>query len=213
MNIHSAYNVFFRLFRPRRLRAFYRLFEISESTRILDLGGTLYWWELAGRLGLPAPRVTIVNLSPPVAGLPPNIRWLQADARALPFNAGSFDVVFSNSLIEHLYAPDGQARFAAEVQRVAARWWVQTVDFRCPVEPHYVAPFIHWLPLGLRRRVLRWCTPWGWIERPTQARCDAVAREIRILHLPEMRRLFPGSEIVIERLLGLPKSIIAIQSK
>jgi hypothetical protein len=202
MDIHSAYNVFFRLFRPRRLRTFYRLFEISEDTRVLDLGGTLYWWKLAEELGLPAPRVTIVNLSPPPTGLPPHVRWLQA---------GSFDVAFSNSLIEHLHALDGRARFAAEVQRVAARWWVQTVDFRCPVEPHYVAPIIHWLPLGVRRRVLRWCTLWGWMERPSPERCSAVAREIRILHLPELRRLFPGSQIVVERFLALPKSIIAIQ--
>ncbi len=211
MEIHSVYDRFFRYFRPRRLRTLYRLFEISANTRVIDLGGTLYWWKLAEELGLPVPQVTIVNLSAPPAGLPPRVRWIRADARALPFRSGSFDVAFSNSLIEHLHALDGQARFAAEVRRVAARWWVQTVDFRCPIEPHYIAPIIHWLPLGARRRVIRWCTPWGWMERPTPKYCDEVAREIRIMHLPELRRLFPDSQIVVERFLALPKSIIAIR--
>ena len=89
---------------------------------------------------------------------------------------------------------------------------MQTLDFRFPVEPHYVAPIIHWLPLGVRRYMTRWCTPWGWIERPTPKRCAEFAREIRIMRRSEMRRLFPGSQLLTERLLGLPKSIIAIQA-
>jgi SAM-dependent methyltransferase len=210
MNIHTVYDVLFRLFRPRRVRMFFRLFGITENTRILDVGGTHYWWKLAGELGLPVPRVTVVNLTPPPAGLAPCVRWVRADARALPFKAGAFDIAFSNSLIEHLDAPGGRARFAAEIHRIAARWWVQTVDFRFPVEPHYLAPVIHWLPPEVRRRIVRWCTPWGWMERPTQQRCDQVVREIHILHLPELRRLFPGSRILVERFLALPKSIIAI---
>jgi hypothetical protein len=212
MNIHALYDAIFRLFRPRRLRTFYRVFEIGKETQVLDLGGTLYWWRLAAELGLPIPKVTIVNLSPAPPDLPAWIRWIRADARSLPFRDGSFDVAFSNSLIEHLYSFDGQARFAREVRRVAGRWWVQTLDFRFPVEPHYVAPIIHWLPLGVRRHLTRWCTPWGWIERPTPERCAEFAREIRIMRRSEMRRLFPGSQLLTERLLGLPKSIIAIQA-
>jgi len=212
MNIHALYDALFRLFRPRRLRTFYRVFEIGEKTQVLDLGGTLYWWRLAAELGLPIPKVTIVNLSSAPPDLPPWIRWIRADARSLPFRDGSFDVAFSNSLIEHLYSFDGQARFALEVRRVAGRWWVQTLDFRFPIEPHYVAPIIHWLPLGVRQHMTRWFTPWGWIERPNPERCAEFARQIRIMRRSEMRRLFPGSQLLTERLLGLPKSIIAIQA-
>jgi len=69
MDVHALYERIFRLFRPRRLRTFYRLFGIAESTRVLDLGGTPYWWRLAAELGLPAPRVTILNLDPPAGPL------------------------------------------------------------------------------------------------------------------------------------------------
>jgi Methyltransferase domain len=209
MDIDALYERIFRLFRPRRLRAFYRLFGIEAGTRILDLGGTPYWWRLAAELGLPAPRVTILNLDPPPGPLPAGVRWVRGDGCALPFAANSFDVALSNSVIEHLYTSGHQEQFAAEIQRVAARWWVQTPDFRFPIEPHYLAPPIHWLPPGLRRRAIRWCTPWGWIERPNARICERLAREIRILHRSEFGRLFPGSEILVERLLGLPKSMIA----
>ena len=209
MDVHALYERIFRLFRPRRLRTFYRLFGIAESTRVLDLGGTPYWWRLAAELGLPAPRVTILNLDPPAGPLPPGVRWVRGDGCALPFENGSFDVALSNSVIEHLHTSGNQARFAAEIQRVAKRWWVQTPDFRFPIEPHYLAPLIHWLPLRVRRHAIRWCTPWGWIERPDAGRCQRVAREIRILRRSELRRLFPGSEILVECLLGLPKSMIA----
>ena len=212
MDIHALYGRIFRLFRPRRLRAFYRLFGVGEDTRVLDLGGTLYWWKLAEALGLPLPRVTILNLEPPPGLLPPGIRWVCGDACALPFPDGSFDVALSNSVIEHLYTAANQARFASEIRRVARRWWVQTPDFRCPIEPHYLAPAVHWLPVEIRRKAIRWCTPWGWLERPAAARCDRMSREIRILHRSEMRRLFPDARILIERLLGLPKSIIAVRS-
>jgi hypothetical protein len=209
MNIHPLYERIFRLFRPRRLRRFYRLFVIREDTRILDLGGTPYWWRLAAELGLPLPRVTILNLDPPPGGLPAGVRWVRGNACALPFGAGSFDVALSNSVIEHLHTPDNQARFAAELRRVARRWWVQTPDFRFPIEPHYLAPLVHWLPFGLRRHAIRWCTPWGWLARPSAGRCDGLAREIRLLRRSELRRLFPESRILVERLLGLPKSLIA----
>ncbi len=209
MDIHALYERIFRLFRPRRLRAFYRLFDIREDTRILDLGGTTYWWRLAAGLGLAAPRVTILNLDPPPAALPPGVRWVRGDGCALPFRDGSFDVALSNSVIEHLHTSDSQARFAAEIRRVAERWWVQTPDFRFPIEPHYLAPVIHWLPPGLRRHAIRWCTPWGWIARPNASLCASVAREIRLLHRSELGCLFPGSRILVERVLGLPKSLIA----
>jgi hypothetical protein len=211
MNIHALYDRAFRVFRPRRLRRFYRLFGIREDTHVLDLGGTLYWWSLAAELGLPMPRVTILNLDPPRGKLPPRVRWVRADACAIPFVAGSFDVALSNSVIEHLFTEDNQARFASEIRRVAKRWWVQTPDFRFPIEPHYLAPLVHWLPLRLRRNVIRWCTPWGWMAHPSAGRCDRVAREIRLLRRSELRRLFPESRILVERLLGLPKSLIAVR--
>ena len=43
-------------------------------------------------------------------------RWVQADAKVLPFPAGCFDVVFSNSILHHITDVDP---FWVEVKRVA----------------------------------------------------------------------------------------------
>lgn len=64
-NLPRVYSALFRYFRPRRLRLFYRLFGVHGGTRILDLGGGRYFWELASAEGLPVPRVTVVNVDAP----------------------------------------------------------------------------------------------------------------------------------------------------
>ncbi len=53
-------------------------------------------------------------------------------------------VVFSNSVIEHVGTWEDQQAFAAEVRRVGRRLWVPA--YECPIEPHYLAPLVHYLP-------------------------------------------------------------------
>jgi hypothetical protein len=85
MNIHRLYEPFFRLYRIRRLKLFHTLFKPVSDETLLDVGGTPYFWALCRELGLPVPRVTILNLNPAPAELPPDTRWITADARSLPF--------------------------------------------------------------------------------------------------------------------------------
>jgi hypothetical protein len=176
--------------------------------RVLDVGGDSGFWRLAAGAGFPLPALTIVNLRPeaqPLAG----VRWVLADARALPFRDREFDLAFSNSVIEHLADPFSQCFFAAEVQRVARRHFVQTPNRLFPVEPHLIAPCIHWLPRRWARRLIRHGTVWGLVARPTRGQCDDFLDATRLLDAGEMRCLFPRSEIVRERVCGWTKSLIA----
>ena len=125
---------------------------------------------------------------------------------------GAYEVVFSNSVIEHVGTWEDQQSFAAEVRRVGRRLWVQTPAYECPIEPHYLAPLVHYLPREVRRRILRWFTPWGWIARPTPAQVNEMVDTTRLLTKGEMTRLFPDCEIRTERMLWIiPKSYIAIR--
>lgn len=208
MNIHSLYRPFQRYFRTRRMQQFYRLFGLTEETRVLDVGGTLFNWTL-----LPfRPRLTIVNISlPSLPGNNDRTAWIIADGRHLPFGDGTFEIVYSNSVIEHLGDLENQRAFANEIRRVGKCYYVQTPNRWFPVEPHLITPFIHFFPRSVQRRLLRNFTVWGLVTRPTDQQCDQFLREVRLLDKAELRELFPDAEILYERVLGLVKSLIAFR--
>jgi len=81
------------------MRDFIRLFELTGQSQIVDVGGTLFNWSL-----IPIkPNLLIVNLHPPTEKMKlNNVTWIVADGRALPFPDQSVDIVYSNSVIEHL---------------------------------------------------------------------------------------------------------------
>jgi ubiquinone/menaquinone biosynthesis C-methylase UbiE len=137
---------------------------------------------------------------------------MAGDGCNLPFADGSYDMVFSNSVIEHVGTWEQQQAFAREARRVGRKLWIQTPAFECPVEPHYIAPFVHYLPRSVQKATLRWCTPWGWLQKPTKQQVNDAVDSTRLLSKREFRELFPDCEILTERLAGiLPKSYIAIR--
>jgi len=196
-----------RYFRRKRLRQFWQRFRISPETRVLDLGGYAYYWHFLDE----APAVTIVNLEPPVEGAD-SFNWVVADATRLPFRDNAFEIVFSNSLVEHIVHDDGRKAFADEVRRVGKRYYVQTPNRWFPVEPHLMTPLIHFLPMRLQRKLVRNFTVWGWIMRESHAESSRYLDLTKLLDRAEFQRLFPGAGILRERFLGFTKSFIAIDT-
>src|SRR5947208_5184897 len=132
----------FRYFRSRRLRLFERTFNISERTRILDVGGSPEIWSFSrGR-----PQLTILNMPSALSPHRDHANLVGADGRMLPFSDGAFDIVFSNSVIEHVGTREDQRLFANEVARVGRNYWIQTPNRRFPFEHHVMLPPIHFLP-------------------------------------------------------------------
>lgn len=195
-----------------RQRRFHR-FETLAATlprplRILDVGGTNGFWEQRGWAERADVQITLVNVR-----AQPHIHFnikstVGSATNLIDYADQSFDVVFSNSVIEHLRTTGAQAAMASEVRRVGRAFWVQTPNFWFPIEPHFLCPGWQWLPectrvALLRRRRVGWRGP---CPDPAQAR-EAV-REIRLLRRRELRRLFPGATITAERWHGLCKSFI-----
>jgi hypothetical protein len=204
--IHRLYQLLGARFRARRMAAFLGWHQARRGGAILDVGGTPEFWIDVDL----DESVTILNLLPAPGYLPENLTYVQGSATSLPFEDRSFDVVFSNSMIEHLGERANQQRFASEALRVGRSVWVQTPNRWFPIEPHLITPFVHYLPKGMRRRLLRNFTIWGWITRPDQSEVDRLLDEIALLSAREMRLLFPECALLRERLLWMTKSLIAV---
>jgi SAM-dependent methyltransferase len=150
--------------RERKLRLFLELLAPGPETTVLDVGVTdapfgdgstdnffeaLYPWP---------ERVTAVghtSLERFTAAFP-HVTAVRADGRALPFADGSFDLGFSNAVVEHVAGGrEEQRRFVHELCRVARRVFVTTPNRFFPIEVHTLLPFAHWLPRPARSRVLR----------------------------------------------------------
>ena len=196
--------------RRRRGAQFRRLLEgVPRPVRLLDVGGTQRYWEVVEPGGLPGVEITLLNRDAPEVTRP-GFRGLAGDARDLSGIAdGAFDVVFSNSVIEHVGDLDDQRAMARELLRVGRRYFVQTPNRYFPLEPHFLFPGFQFLSVDARAQLLMRFRL-GWYPRiPDPARAREVAASIRLLTEDEVRALFPGAEIHHERVAGLTKSLIA----
>jgi hypothetical protein len=193
-----------RRLRTARMRSFVEAFGVTADTRILDVGGDAFNWSLVDV----RPRVTVLNMERPTEPLPDGMDFLIADGRALPFADQSFDIVYSNSVIEHLGTRERQEEFAREIQRVGRTYYVQTPNRWFPFEPHLITPFVHYLPHRWQRAVYPY-TVWGLVFRPTPAEMDANYEQIRLLNRREFASLFPDASLQTERVATLAKSFVA----
>ena len=195
--------------RRKRFAFFVSLLEaVPGEIRILDVGGTADFWRV---MGFEASRVqvTLMNRSAPETGSG-SMRSIVGDARDMRgLGNQEFDVVFSNSVIEHVGGFAEQAAMASEVRRVGKRYFVQTPNRFFPIEPHFLVPGFQFLPLRVRAR-LHASRDLGWWKKA--ASYDAAMAEvstIRLLSERDVRRLFPQAQVFKERFWGLTKSFVA----
>jgi hypothetical protein len=201
-----------RRFRARRFRSFAMLFPPEQCKRILDLGGSASIWEMMDYPG----EITLLNIDKNWLEIPECQKrrkyiLMVGDGRHTSFKEGCFDLVFSNSVIEHVGDQEDAEAFADEIRRLGKAYYCQTPNKWFPIEPHYGTLFLHWYPKLLHNYyVFRYLTLWGVMHKPNRETASKAARDARLLTKREMRRLFPEAQIVTERFMWLfPKSVIA----
>lgn len=126
----------------------------------------------------------------------PKVTVLTADGLDLPFDDHSFDIAHSNAVIEHVGPRNAQARFLAEMVRVAHAGFASTPDRWFPFDSHTNLPVIHWLPrrafLTTLRRLGRLAPGEEWVTWLLSSR--------------EFQRLAPANlelRLVRQRLMGM----------
>ena len=188
--------------RRRRIRKMQSILVLQPGSRVIDLGGTSSIW---AHVELPLD-ITIVNL-PGIAvdevKVPQHrITFASGDATALSYPDSSFDMVFSNSVIEHVGGPEKRRDFAREVRRLAPQYYVQTPSVFFPLEAHTGLPLWWAMPAWMRE----------WFHRRWQKALPAwneMVRGTTFVRKSELRELFPDAEITTERFMGVSKSYSA----
>jgi hypothetical protein len=206
--------------RLRRKRIAPLLEMIADAVRqkgrcsILDVGGTRHYWQIVpDEFWNQYPvSVLIANIDRARVGSPDGpFSYACADACNLPYPDKSFDILHSNSVIEHVGNWERQVAFGREVARVGDGYFVQTPNYWFPWEPHFGMPAFQFLPVPLQVALIM-SRKRGWQQRaPTVADAMRSIESCRLLDERRFRTLFPDSELVRERLLGLTKSLIAIR--
>lgn len=196
--------------RKRRMEFFRKFLNgIGNNLSVADVGGTFYHWKDESDL-LSKMNLTLINVEDEAGQLPENVKHLKADARDLGMIADKqFDIAYSNSMIEHFSNFEDQKLAAAGIRRIAKHFFVQTPNYRFPVEPHFLFPFFQNLPLSLKKElVMRFSL--GWFVRQSDERsAEELVSSVRLLKFNEIRMLFPGAEIYTEKYMLLNKSFIA----
>jgi hypothetical protein len=192
------------------MRTFIQVLKPSDDSTILDCGGFPSTW-----MHFPyRSNITTLNIQPAAFVQTPDfppIKTVVGDGCQLDYGDASFEVVFSNSVIEHLSSFERQMAFACEARRVGRKLWIQTPAKEFFVEPHLLTPFVHFLPVSLQRRVIRRLTVWGIVTRPSPAQIEAFLKEVRLLSFAEMQQLFPDCEVRRETAGGFTKSYVAVR--
>ena len=193
-------------FREKRFSFFLKkINKLPKPVSVLDVGGKINFWENKGLAGNLNYTITIVNFEKEKSQYS-NIKTLIGDATDLSqFVDKSFDIVHSNSVIEHLYNFNNQSKMASEIVRVGKKYIVQTPNKCFFLEPHYLLPFFQFIPDKLKYLILT-KTKLSRLKRWDKNFSKQYINEIRLLSLKELKVLFPNSKIYFEKFLGMNKS-------
>jgi ubiquinone/menaquinone biosynthesis C-methylase UbiE len=193
---------------------FLRTTNIAREETLLDVGATSdQTYEASNYVEAWYPykdRVTAVGIDDAsfLEQRYPGMTFKRASGLELPFEDGSFDVVHSSAVIEHVGSAANQRRFIEELTRVARRAvFITTPNRWYPVEFHTVLPLVHWLPKGVFRGLL------------ARTRLHFFAREenLNLLSGRELRNLAAGVpgriELRSHRLLGWTSNLLLVIHK
>ena len=208
-------------FRKKRFSEFlnfinFHIFNNNNKNKIsiLDVGGTISFWEQMDFINRENVEIVILNLMKEEHNSYINIRCIEGngcDMKEFPDN--TFDIVFSNSVIEHVGSFQNQEKMAKECQRIGKAFFLQTPNYWFPFEPHFLIFGFQFLPVRvsaflLRRFNLGWCSKINDYNKSIEK-----VESIRLLGKKKLKKLFPGATIVDENLFGFTKSFMVYKSK
>jgi Methyltransferase domain len=190
----------------------------QDELRILDLGGRAEYWNMLRPDLRKRVHIVLLNYGEELSAYSKNVvdslsfENRVGNACAMPeFDSASFDLVHSNSVIEHVGSYSNMLDFAAEVRRVGKAYYVQTPNFWFPIDPHSAFPLLHWLPDPIRIFAITRFNI-GVTKRVDFGGAAGRLDGTKMISRSFFRSLFPDAAHSSERLgLIFVKSLIAIR--
>lgn len=184
----------------------------NSKFRILDVGGDIGYWKHVG-WNKPNAHITLLNLEQVKVCEEDQSKFIavKGNALALPYQKGDFDLLFSNSVIEHVGSYKNQQIFADEIRRVSDKYIIQTPSFWFPLEPHSLIPLFQFIPHSIRAVLIMLFNINYFPKAKTYREALNVSRSTLMFTKKRFRKLFPEGELYVERLFGLPKSYTIIK--
>ena len=194
---------------------------LGRPLRILDLGGSVQMWTRWGVTEADGLHIVLANdhrtdtthRSEPLPGRFMNA-WSVNALELSPDVFSHYDLVFSNSMLEHLPSPAAQARLAAAIMASGKPYFIQVPNKRCIVDPHFPHPLAAYFALWPRRLQV-WAHAHHALGSSGRAGSMAAAHAAIATYHPLTRRelaaLFPDGRVVTEWNLGLPMSLVAMR--
>jgi SAM-dependent methyltransferase len=201
--------------RSRKLELFHRIFSPTKHTRVLDVGAEINPYGDNGLQFIDSypwkSNVCAVNTSDEHIKLIkkhyPDVYAIVGDARDLPWPDKYFDAVYSNAVIEHVGDFENQKKMAAEIMRVAKRWFVTTPNRWYPFEFHLRLPLVTWLP---GHSYLRFGRLISYNHVKQKYVFGAKCSGLRLVTAKELQQCFPGSKIIRQRVTFMAETLIAV---
>lgn len=212
---HHKKNSFVNQFRQKRFELLKNGIEKLIQTdhfKILDIGGDIQYWKNIGWQH-PACKIHLLNLYESIVPENETHQFSSSvgNGLSLEYKKGEVDLIFSNSVIEHVGSYANQQIFAGEVRRVSDKYIVQTPSIWFPLEPHSLIPLFQFLPHIIRALLIMTFNINYFPKAKTYQAAIKVSHSTLMFTHKRFKQLFPEAEIQVERFLGIPKSYTAIK--
>ena len=203
----------------KRRRLFKRFIDqFPKPVRVIDIGGTENFWLRLGVREEDGLDITLLNnhhidktqeTAPIRSGF---ITDRRADARFLTeADLQEYDLVFSNSTIEHFATQDEQKALCDIIDRSGLPYFIQVPNKNALVDPHFphpLVPFFARYPKTLQARLLTVGRFGSGSRSPNMGEALARLKYYTPIDRNWFRSLFPNGTLTVEWQALVPMSLV-----
>lgn len=215
---YNSGNILFLNFRKKRShlikKIISKIFNAKGSVNIIDLGGTESYWNIIETEFLlnNKVKITLINLINYKIKNKKIFSQINKDFFKCKFKKYSFDLSFSNSVIEHIGDTKKQISFCNLHKNLAKFYYLQTPNKYFFIEPHFMFPYFNFLPRAVQLFILSNFNIGNFKKNDLDYSINEL-NTIQLLSKKNLEKFFPKKYIYSEKIFFMNKSYIVTNLK